>query len=193
MRKLSIDKPFKIELYTDYRLFLKDYYQYSKNRNKNYSHRVFCKKAGINSPSFYNEVVAGKRNITKKYLPNFIKGLKLSDNDAKYFTLMIDYGHASSDKEKLEILEKMRGLRQRVEPKLVPLNLYAYYSKWYNAVVRELVSSMKWDDDFKKLATTIFPPLSTQDVQEAVNLLQSLGFIIKQKDGTYLQSDLNVS
>ncbi|NLD99936.1 MAG: TIGR02147 family protein, partial [Fibrobacter sp.] len=54
----------RIENYSDYREFLRDFYQDRKKRLPIFSYRYFCIKAGIKSPTLFKEIVDGSRNLT---------------------------------------------------------------------------------------------------------------------------------
>lgn len=178
----------RIEYYSDYRKFLKDFYADQKKRFPFFSNRYFCKKAGIKSPSLLKEVIEGKRNLTEKTIPAFAKGLKLNENDAKFFNLLVHFNQSKSVRGKQEYLEQMRGLARKVKQDLVPADHYAYYSKWYNPVIRELACIMEWNDDYGRLARSVNPPIKKSEARESVKLLLELKFLVKAKDGSYTQS-----
>ncbi len=54
----------KIYEYSDYRQYLKDYYERNKAYNASFSYMYLAQKARINSPSFFKSVMDGKRNLT---------------------------------------------------------------------------------------------------------------------------------
>jgi len=49
-----------ISLYTDYRIFLRDYYQSCKKSMPRFSYRVIAERAGLSSPSFLRMVMEGQ-------------------------------------------------------------------------------------------------------------------------------------
>jgi uncharacterized protein (TIGR02147 family) len=182
-----------IQTYTDYRAFLRDFYKDRKKLNRDYSYRVFCKAAGINSPSLYKEIADGKRNLSTAYLPAFIKGMHLNDRDAKYFMALVKLGHAKTDKEKLEQLEILRGLKPSIRQKLVTPARFEYYSRWYHSVIREIACTMNWKGDYTVLANTIKPKISRKEARESVELLLKLGLIRKNKNGNRIDVSLIAS
>lgn len=178
-----------IQNYTDYRAYLRDFYRDRKKLRRGYSYRTFCKAAGITSPSLYKEIAEGKRNLTDNYLPFFIKGMHLNDRDAKFFKALVKLGHAKSDRETLEQLEILRGLKPSVRQKMVRPGQFEYYSRWYNSVIREMACSMKWKGDYAALANAVSPRITKKEARESVELLLKLGFIRNNGDGSYSQAD----
>ena len=179
----------KISFYTDYRKYLKDFFEESKKHKRGFSLRAFNLRAGVISPSFFLEVIQGKRNLSDRALTGCIKGLKLNQSDSKYFSALVNYNQSKRPEEKQLFLEKMRGLRRRVKEKIVPLDLYDYYAKWYNIIIREQASLLPWKDDYKLLAKSLYQPISVDEARESIRLLLKLGFLKREADGSYVQSD----
>lgn len=182
-----------INHYTDYRAYLRDFFQDRKKSNPSYSYRLFNKTAGITSPSLFKEIVDHKRGLTPATIPLFIKGMHLNDRDARFFRAMVRFNQAKTDHEKLEQLEFMRGLKPSVKQTLVPMSQYEYYAKWYHGTVRELACTLDWSGDYTRLAHAVSPRISKREARESVELLLKLGFIRKTKTGGYIQADPAIS
>ena len=182
-----------VAFYTDYRTFLADFYKEKKTASPLFSYRTFCRKAGLKSPSIFKEVVSGKRNLTSETMIAFCKGLGLSLRDARFFENLVLFNQAKSEDAKKKYLAVLRGLRYRKPQKQIPVHLYEYYEKWYNPVIRELAISMQWNNDYSVLAKAVVPAIKTSEAQASVALLLHLGFICKKPDGTYMQSDPDIT
>jgi uncharacterized protein (TIGR02147 family) len=182
-----------LETYSDYRQFLKDYFAERKKQNNAYSYRMFCQLAGISSPSYYKEVVEGKRNLSQKYMGHFIRGLKLREKQADFFAALVKFNQAKTEKEKQLQLEQLRKARSTVPQRLVPASHYSYYSKWYHSAIRELACTLDWKGDYKLLAKSLDPRISVKEARESVRLLVDLGFIEKTAAGDYRQKDAAIT
>jgi uncharacterized protein (TIGR02147 family) len=182
-----------IEFYTDYRQFLQDYYTWKKESSRYFSYRQFSIKAGLNSPSIYREVVAGKRNLTIQTISAFIKGLGLNERDGRFFENLVLFNQAKSEETKKKYLSVLRGLRYRKPQKQIPVHLYEYYEKWYNPVIRELAVTLDWKDNYALLSRSVSPPIKTSEARESVELLLSLGFLKKNIDGAYEQTSPDIT
>lgn len=166
-----------IEHYSDYRQFLKDFYADRKRRSTTFSHRQFCLKAGIRSPSLLREVSEGRRNLTESSIQQFIKGLGLTETDAKFFTSLVQYNQTQDPVARQQWLDAMRGLQQRVEAKFVPLERHEFYTRWYLPVLRELAVQRPWGRDFKALAQAVRPPITPTEAEQGIELLERMGFL----------------
>lgn len=172
----------RIEFYTDYRRFLKDYYEDRKKHSKTFSYRQFSLKAGIRSPSLFLEIAEGRRNLTEASTLQFVKGLGLTEADAQYFIALVHYNQAPTSKAKQRWFEELRGMRKRVEAKLVPLDQHEYYARWYFPVLRELACRMDWKNDYALLARSVRPCLNPRQVKEGIALLERLQLLERKGD-----------
>ncbi len=176
-----------IEYYSDYRKYIGDFYADQKSRYSYFSNRFFCKKAGISSPSLLKEVIDGKRNLTEKTIPKFIKGLGLTENSGKYFRALVLFNQSKGHTEKQQYLDLMHKLSREVKQQVIPVDHYAYYSKWYNPVIRELACILNWNNNYKTLATSVNPSITVQEARDSIALLIKIGFIEKTEDNNYIQ------
>lgn len=178
----------RIETYENYREFLKDCFEDRKKRFSFFSNRYFCKKAGITSPSLYQEVVKGKRNLTSKTIAAFSKGLNLTDCDAEYFKTLVLFNQCQTVWEKALYHESLKKFREKIPKEIIPPNQYEYFAKWYNPAIRELACLINWGDDYQLLASSLNPPIKKKEAKESVELLMKLGLLRKNNDGKYEQS-----
>lgn len=182
----------RIESYSDYRKFLKDFYEDRKRRVPSFSHRQFSRKAGLASPSYLREVIDGKRNLTEASLPQFVQALGLGESDASFFRALVNFNQVVDPQAKRAFLETMRGLRRKVPVSLVPLDRYEYYSRWYLPVLRELAIQRDWGEDWSSLARAVRPRIRKGEAREGIELLEKLGFL-RRDGGRWKQAEPSIS
>jgi uncharacterized protein (TIGR02147 family) len=178
--------------YSDYRQYIKDYYNYNKNRNANFSYRYLSSKAGINSASFFKSIIEGERNLTKSTLLKTCLALKLSNQEAEYFENLVFFNQTKSLKEKNIYFDKLIGFQKLKNQKIVSKEEYSFYEEWYHPVIRELAALIDFNDDFSHLASKVFPSISSKQAKLSVQLLLELGFL-KNENGRYVQNDPIIS
>jgi uncharacterized protein (TIGR02147 family) len=183
----------RIEQYDNYRTFLRDWFEDRKKRFRFFSNRYFCRKAGIKSPSLYNEVVKGTRNLTDQTIEKFINGLGLTDSDAAFFKILVHLNQAQDPKERDVYTSELKKFHDKVVKEVIPAEHYEYYSRWYNPVIRELACLVDWQDDYEKLAGQINPSVKVKEVRDSVAMLLRLGFLKKDENGRYHQSAPSIS
>lgn len=179
--------------YFDYRAFLRDYYAKRKSQNRYFSYRLFACKAGIKSPVFFKEVAEGKKNLSPGMIEKFSAALQFNEKEATYFKYLVLFNQAKTGKEKQEHYAVLRSMENVKSEKALNADQYDYFSTWYNAVIRELVTLFDFKDDFKLLAATVLPPIKTREANASVELLLKLGLIKKRPDGTYVQVDTAIT
>jgi len=175
--------------YLNYRRFLQDYYKENKEKNKYFSYRYFAQKANIRSPNLLKQVIEGDRNLTRVTMENFAEALRLDERDTKFFQHLVQFNQARTPAEKQESYTRLREMVEGINPKLIPRNLYDYFDKWYNVVIRELVCMYDFRDDFKKIAQSVSPRIKPLQAKKSVQLLLEIGMIKKLKDGRYRQKN----
>ncbi|MBN1760191.1 MAG: TIGR02147 family protein [Chitinispirillaceae bacterium] len=178
----------RIEFYDDFRVYLREFYEDQKRRFPHFSYRYFCGKAGLKSPSHFIEIMDGKRKLTSKMLDSFLKGLGLTESDARYFTVLVHFNQSRNSTEKQQLLLQMRGMKRKVKQALVSTDYFEYYSKWYNIVIRELACLIDWNDDYSVLAKSVIPPIRKIEARESVEFLLQAGFL-KKENGSYTQTE----
>ena len=184
MRDLDIN----LFAYLDYRLFLKDFYKKAKASRSGFSLRSFSKKAGFTSSNFFKLVKDGDRNLTSKSVVPFCKGLDLNKLETKYFKSLVLFNQADSHAEQEEAYQTL--LKFRAQNQLEPLakNQHEYFSKWYHPVIRELIAGLKVTQSAFRLKEKLIEDVSEKDIQDSIELLESLEFIQNNK-GVFEQKD----
>jgi uncharacterized protein (TIGR02147 family) len=174
--------------YSDYRRFIKDYYETHKAQNPAFSYRYLAQKAGINSAPFYKFIIEGKRNLTKNTVLKTCIALKLSDREAEYFENLVFFNQSKSVKEKNTFFDKLIQKQKHRHVGKIAEHQYDYFSEWYHCVVREVVCMFDFKDNWAKAARIILPSLSARQFEESVKLLLRLGFL-KKTGNRYIQTE----
>ena len=173
--------------YLDYRKYLADYYASKKKANRTFSYRVFNAKAGIASPVFFKLVIDGKRNLGLSSIDKFTNALGFNKKEGLYFKKLVLFDQTDSPEEKQELYNVLRSMRETVSQKTLSTTQYDYFSNWYNAVIRELITLYNYKDDFHLLANSVRPEITSNEAKASVELLLKLKLIKKDSIGTYEQ------
>jgi uncharacterized protein (TIGR02147 family) len=181
--------PLNLLMYSDYRLYLKEYYETRKAADANFSFRYLSLRAGINSSAFYKYIIEGKRNLTKATLLKTCLALKLKDRDAEYFENLVFFNQAKTIREKNLYFDKLTRLRGHYDVRKVQEGQYAYYGAWYHSAVRELIGCMRFKGDYRALAERLSPAIDPRQAEESLALLARLGMAKKDAQGRWRQSD----
>lgn len=189
MSKISLN----IFDYTEYRKYLSDYYHFMKEQTSFFSHRYFMNKAQIKSPNFLKNVMEGKRNLSRKSIYKFALALGIDKKETEYFYNMVQFEQSKSSEKKQYYYDRMKLFSRDVVRATITQNRIGYFSKWYYCVVRELIVTRDYQDNWTALGNDVRPRISPYQVKKGVQVLLQLDLIKKNSDGTYSQTSRNIT
>lgn len=174
--------------YTNYRVYLHDYYEARKAESPLFSLRYFAKKSGLSSHAHLKLIMDGKRNVTKGTVVRMIQGLELTDVRAAYFENLVFFNQAKSDDEKAFYYKKL--LKTALGSRLHKLSeaQFRIFTEWYHTVIREMIELKDFNAAPEWISWHLGGTVSTDQVTESLKLLTTLGLISKTANG-YRQTD----
>jgi uncharacterized protein (TIGR02147 family) len=175
--------------YQNYRLYLKEYYNEQKDSKRYFSYRYFSSKAGINASAFLYYVIEGNRNLTKKSIDKISTAIGHSREENEYFENLVFFNQAKTISEKTMYYSRIVECRTPIDLKNISKERYDFYSKWYHSVIREVVTMFDFKGDYALLGQQLLPPISAKEARESIELLERLGFIERDEQGLYHQTD----
>ena len=169
--------------YTNYRVFLHDYYAYKKSTSAVFSLRFFAAKAGLSSHAHLKLVMDGKRNITKNTVVKIIQGLNLADERATYFENLVFFNQAKTDKEKAFYYGKL--VKSTPGSRLHKMDQahFRIFTEWYHSVIREMVELRGFNPAPEWISRRLGGTITPAQAAESLNLLSSLGLISRTANG----------
>jgi uncharacterized protein (TIGR02147 family) len=173
--------------YLDYVKYIREYYEARHSIDRWFSYRYIQSKTGID-PGYLFKVFMGKKPLPQKKTNALAAMLGLTKRETEYFTLLVMYGQAKSNETIRRYFERMLTFREVVS-RTVAAKEYVYYTKWYHAAIRQLLSCADFKGDYRSLARMTVPPISEGEAKKTVALLCSLGFVKKGADGVFRVTD----
>jgi uncharacterized protein (TIGR02147 family) len=178
--------------YTNYRTFLKDYYEERKSL-EGYTYRDFSKETGMNSSSWLMHLIRGTKNLSSDTTARIANALHFSRHETDYFEMLVNFTQADESEEKNLFFNQMMDLKKKLKIIRIGEEQYEYYTKWYYPVIRSLVSKVNWRDDYALLAKKLLPPITQSEAKKSIALLEKLGFIEKNQAGAWVQKNEVIS
>jgi len=173
--------------YLDYRDFLRDLYERKRAEDRRFSCRYIALKVGFRSASYFTQVLNGRTNMTPEMALRFAAFLRLDGREADYLELLVLHDRARGASERRRYLEKLAAFRES-SAKLVPVEHFEFFEKWYHTAIRELLHIAPFEGDFKALGKSLRPSISAAKAKESIELLVRLGMACRQ-DGLVVRSD----
>ena len=174
--------------YTDYRKYLRDYYENRKAVDRDFTVRYVAEKVGFKSASFFCQLMNGRSNMSAELICKFSQFLGFNKKENDYFETLVNYNQAKNHPNKKKLFEKLIGFRQS-KIRTVDSALFELYDKWYYTAIRELLYFRPFGGDFQELAKILNPSISPAEAQKAVSLLARWELIKKNENGMYIRSD----
>ncbi len=173
--------------YLDGVKFLRDCYEARHAVDRWFSYRYIQQKTGID-PGFLFKVFQGKKSLPQKKVSALAEAFGLNRRETEYFKLLLLYNNAKSNEAIRVYFEKLLSYKE-VTLRKVEVREYEYYTKWYYAAIRQILSYYPFSGDFEALASMSVPPITAAEAARALKLLCRLGFVKKADNGIYTVTD----
>ena len=177
--------------YTDYRKYIRDYYE-ERKRCSVFSWQKFAQDAGFSSAVFLKYVCEGKKNLSVGSAGSVASAMGLVGFEQTYFVLMVSYAHAKDDKTKMAAFEERCALANAHKMRVLGNDEFDYFKSWKNPVLRELAPHMPGAKPLE-IAHACSPKISAAEVTETLNFLVKKKLLKKDKDGNYHQTDKTIT
>lgn len=172
----------KIYDYLDYRSFLKDRIA-ELRQSTQFSFRNFNRRAGFRSPAALKLVMDGKRNLASEGIFKVIKGLRLTQTEAKFFHQLVMMTQAKSHEEKDHHFKQLATYRPFRKARELTALQYDCLSHWYHAAILELVRLKEFQGTAEWIFNRLNPAVSLSEVRRALTDLEQLNFLVRNSDG----------
>lgn len=187
LEKPSAADPLGLSIFhfNDYRKFLQAYYDFKKQRYYGFSYRSFNQTVGVRSPGLLLDLINARQNLTEKLYRKFADTMKMNRAESEYFWLMVMLTHAK-EKGDLKVKQDFQTRMSMLMPadaKTLIRGQEKYLSSWHNMAVRESLEVLNVAEDVSGLARFLNPEITVDQAREALELLQSLGLIRKNRKG----------
>lgn len=175
--------------YRDYRQYLRDVYAARKKSEYGFSYRAFARKAGLSAPNYLKLVSDGQRNLTPEMAVRFAAALGLEGEAADYFCDLVNFNQAATAQERERCYQRLRRYRRYKNSFRLDAAHAAYHAEWYIPAVRELVACQGFREDPRWIATALRPNITQRQAEQALRVLEQLGFVARDAEGRLLQRE----
>jgi uncharacterized protein (TIGR02147 family) len=174
--------------YADYREFLRDWIEAKKRRNPAISSRWLAQKAGLKSTGHVSMILNGKANISSTIAHKLSAALGLRKRESDFFQHLVLFTQAKTPRDKRLFFEKMAQFKGSCIHRL-KTHQYAFYDKWHHSALRALLEFHPDSSDHAALGHALVPTVSADEVKASLDLMESLGLIRRNDDGTCAPTD----
>lgn len=177
--------------YDDYHKFLQDYFDEQKNLSTAFSHRFFAAKAGFKTSSYCLNVIRGRFKLTQKSAEKIAAAMGMGVLQQAFFLSLVEFNQSEKIEKRDAAWEQICQVKRQAEFTHLTNREQTYFSRWYHPIIRELVVTSKWNDDYKALAKMVVPAITAAEAKDGVKNLLELG-LIRKSEGRYEQTSLMI-
>jgi uncharacterized protein (TIGR02147 family) len=180
----DIERP-KIFGYHDYRRFLKDWFAYLRETDRNFSIRSLSVKAKLGS-GYISMILAGERNLTFKILSRISPYLKLNRSENSFLEHLVQLAASEESTDKVIALNRMTRFSSYQKQNPGEAEFIAYMSNWYYVAIREMASLPDFQLDPLWIQGRLGQSVSLENIKTALEFLVRHGYIRAARDGSTL-------
>lgn len=186
--------------YIDFRLFVQDRISILRSENPNLSIREILRRVECSSPSYYREVILdAKKRMSMTIARRFAAFFSLTTDETEFFLLLVQYNQATAELDKLHFYEKLLALKKNpvTENHILNVKEYGYMTEWHHVIIRELLPLItnfgnRDKHERQELAQKLRVKLTDDQINTAIQVLESLKFIRKNSEGNYEKTEMAI-
>lgn len=173
----------ELSRYTDYRLYLKDFYEAkqfeTRDRLRPYTYSDFSAGADIRSPNYLKLIIEGKRNLSTEMAKKFARALRLPRRQVKEFELLVEYNQEKDTLLRNRHLKSLSELRARDAVKSGQISSKAYnqVSNWLMWVLYAMVDQQGVKFEHSSLREALGGLVNEAQISDALGKLVASGRI----------------
>ena len=179
--------------YLSFREWLECWYTKKKEQNHNFSHRMLSRLCHQKSPSFFRDITTGRRNLTAEQEDILLKLLKMSLEEEAYFKDLVIFDQEPQLELRTRAFERISSARRIKASTRLEGEGYLYLSNWYYPAIRELACRPDFVADAGWISKELRPSVGTQEVQEALDVLQNMGMLEVEPTGKCTVKDVSIT
>lgn len=182
--------------YTNYREFLKDFYEEQKARKTGFTYARFSQAAGIQSPNYFKLVMDGQKNLTAANLVRFSLALKFKDSEKDFFEALVHFNQASNHTEREYFFDRLKRLREQKTGVLSKRVLEEYefesISSWTSHAVMLLTNLHGFRESPRWISKKLYGLISESEAVSILARLEAIGLLTRDENGRLNQTHKRV-
>jgi len=168
--------------YMDYRQFLSDWYNCQKKEKPIFTHAFICSKLKLKTRSYFGDILKGRRSAGPELFKRLVKLIGFSKAESGFFNAIVNYGNAANSEEKEHWFEQAV-LLNNTPHKVIDEKILKFSTKWYFTTIRSYLETCDFKNDYAAASKDLYDRISTQEIKEAIGVLQELGMIAPDERG----------
>ena len=175
-----VERP-DIYSFVDYRAYLVAWVDAGAGRP---SFRTLARKAGC-SPALLSAVTHGQRGLAPGTATALAAAMELTGDHLEYFLKLIAYEQAESRAARALAYERLVAIRTYRRARGLADSAWLIFTRWYIPAVAELTRCEGFRADSQWIASTLRPPITPEQAEEALEVLFAAGMLRREASGAH--------
>lgn len=183
VRALDWKIPKQLFEYTDYRVFLKDYYNHRKQAHPQWGLGSWATQLKVRSKSTLAMILNGQRHPGPKLVESMVEYFQFSKEQRSYFCDLVNL-RKNDGNEAVHFLlkERLAQSRQTKQFESLDLDAFSLISNWFYPAIRELSLLPDFRPDPDWIAHQLYGKVTPREVKFALSVLKRLGLIQRNEN-----------
>lgn len=173
--------------FLDYRQYMQAFYD-ERKRCSAFSWREFSHIAGFSSSNYMKLVCDGKSRLSSLGVEQVAVAMELEGSAKEYFKEMVSFADSRDEQKKKSSFARMQEIAKENKVRTLAGDAYAYFSKWYNPVLREL-APMNPGSKPMELSKLCYPELNATEIRKSLDFMVQIGLLKKYGEYHYEQTE----
>lgn len=171
----AVSEAFDVASFQNYRELLSSWLAWKQKSRGGFSMRLLAKRAGIQSPTFLSDVLAGKKNLSVDSAKALATAVNFNAAEQKYFIALVRLNQSKSESEQSEALRIWQSALVDLREEFANDDItHQMLSTWYFIIVA-LLSRMKGAKrDTKWLVETMQGLITEAEAETCLKVLNEL-------------------
>lgn len=173
--------------YLDYRDYLKDYLEQSREEKSWLSLRYLGGRIDLDAGNLV-KTLQKERHLPRRCIPALAGEIGLTARESEYLTLLVEFNKASRPDKAREYYEQILDLKF-IRPAIVGKPQYEFYKDWKPTAILALLHMGPWRGGETEIASMVDPRITPQEALAALNLLKGLGLARLEKGNRWVANE----
>ncbi|MEO7426649.1 MAG: TIGR02147 family protein [Fibrobacteria bacterium] len=160
--------------YLDYRVYLKDWYDERKRREKGFSYRVLAREVGYRSHAFFSLVLRRRSNISMEMAMGFADSIGFKGREREYFLLLVSCNQEEVPSKRRIMFQRLQNLNGTPAKRLRE-DQNAFLASWRHAALREMLGIDPFQGGEAQWGGRMVPTATAREVRDSLDILLALG------------------
>lgn len=161
--------------HTDYRQFLKTYYNETKSKRAGWGLKAWANRLGLKSKSALAMIMNGQRHPSRELTSSFVRYFKFNSEQAEYFADLIEWQKTKGDGQLSLVLgERLAKKRQSGTFAFIDIEQFRLLSEWHFAALREISKLGDFRNDPFWISHQLYNRVTPSEVKRCRRILSKL-------------------